>query len=55
MKASKLIEKLREFDDEEVFVYLGFNMYNVGRTIEYDSDTKSIIIIIDGEDTNNII
>ena len=54
MKASKLIEILREFDiDQEVCVHVGFNVYEIGKNIKYDPNKKLVCIHLDVDDVNN--
>ena len=56
MKASKLIEILRNFDiDEEVCVRIGFNKYDITQDISYESSKRLVIIDIDIDDVNNEI
>jgi hypothetical protein len=54
MKASQLIEKLRQFHEEEVYVYIGYNRYRITNSnVVYEENSKSIYIMPDGDDTDN--
>lgn len=53
MKASELIEALRAFDDEEVVIFVGFNVYQIGKKITYEKKQRLIVIEIDADDVNN--
>lgn len=53
MKASELIEALRAFDDEEVVVFVGFNIYEIGNSITYERKQRMIVIELTSDDVNN--
>ena len=54
MKANQLIETLRNFHEEPVYILMGFNRYKIHhRNILFDEQYKCILITADADDVEN--
>lgn len=53
MKASKLIEELRKYEDCDVVIDVGFNIYEIDNNISYERENRLIVIELLGEHVNN--